>query len=80
VSTTRNSVCTLRVVVVQGPLPGHLPDRVWLCHLVGDSPLMPGCSKGGPAMPLFVPEKCLTPTGEGVEEPITINQAEARNG
>ena len=75
-----NGEATVRVVVVQGPLPGHLPDRVWLCHLVEGDPLMPGCSKGGPAMPLSVPEECLTPTGEGVEETITFIEAESRNG
>jgi hypothetical protein len=69
---------TVRVVVVQGPLPGHLPRRVWLCHLT--TGLMPGCSSSSPAMPLFVPEECLHPTSEGVEEPITIIEAEARNG
>lgn len=48
---------TVRVVVVQGPLPGHLPRRVWLCHLT--TGLMPGCSSSSPAMPLFVPEELL---------------------
>ena len=48
---------TVRVVVVQGPLPGHLPRRVWLCHLT--TGLMPGCSSPSPAMPLFVPEELL---------------------
>ena len=48
---------TVRVVVVQGPLPGHLPRRVWLCHLT--TGLMPGCSSSSPRMPLFVPEELL---------------------
>ena len=73
-----NGEATVRVVVVQGPLPGHLPRRVWLCHLT--TGLMPGCSSPSPAMPLFVPEECLTPTGEGVEETITFIEAESRNG
>lgn len=77
---TPNAVCTVRVVVVQGPLPGHLPRRVWLCHLVEGSPLMPGCSKGGVAMPLFVPEECLTPTGEGVGETVNIIDGDAIAG
>ena len=32
-------------------------------------PLMPGCPSGGPAMPLFVPEECLTPTGGAWKKP-----------
>ena len=48
---------TVRVVVVQGPLPGHLPRRVWLCHLT--TGLMPGCLSSSPRMPLFVPEELL---------------------
>ena len=63
---------TVRVVVVQGPFPGHLPRRVWLCHFAEHGKLMPGCSSGGVAMPLFVPEECLEVTGRVAGEQIQI--------
>lgn len=60
---THGSICTIRVIVAQGPLPGHSDRRMWACH-PAEGGLFPGLNPGMSSNAVCVPEEWLTLTGE----------------